>query len=264
MRTFWDRLLNKPIMEKTELIEILKQAARTDIIKHDTIVVVEAVFNIASLQAKDIMIPRLSMDYLDVKDDILTIIDKIIKTSHSRFPVIDKDISNVVGILHTKDLIPFFNNYEKFHFKDVVRQAYFVPENKYLDELMYEMRMRQNHLALIVDEFTNIVGLVTLEMIVEQILGEIEDEHDSVDGEREILAISPTSYRVKGKCKLNKFNLQLNLHWLDQAVETVGGFLIKSLGRIPVAGEILEFDKIQIRIITVDSRKINLMLITIK
>ena len=129
---------------------------------------------------------------------------------------------------------------------------------------MYEMRLRQTHMAIVVDEFTNIVGLITLEMIVEQILGEIADEHDSVEGEREILLLGPNSYRIKGHCRLSEFNTTLGLEWRDSSIETVGGFLVKFLGRIPIIGETLDFKKVKIEIINSDSRKINLILIKLK
>ncbi|MFN7094129.1 MAG: transporter associated domain-containing protein, partial [Burkholderiales bacterium] len=127
------------------------------------------------------------------------------------------------------------------------------------DGLLYEMRVRQTHLAIVVDEFTNVVGIITLEMIVEQIIGEIEDEHDSVEGEREIVELGPNSYRVKGYCSLNQLNAVLDLAWQDDQVETVGGFLIKFLGRIPVVGEILDFENLSIEVINSDSRKIKLL-----
>lgn len=264
MKKILSGLLSQPVNNKAELIDILKESAANDIIELDCIPIIEAVLNIDNLRAKDIMIPRMNMDVLDINDEMDVIIEKITTTGHSRFPVIDEEISNILGILHSKDLIPYLNRQSDVNIKDLLRDAYFVPEIKHLDGLMYEMRVRQSHMAIVVDEFTNVVGLVTLEMIVEQILGEIEDEHDSVEGEREILALGPNSYRIKGQCKLNQFNSVLQLNWEDNSVETVGGFLIKFLGRIPVVGEILDFEKIKIEIINSDSRKINLLLITIK
>lgn len=263
-KNIFSGLLSQPIRTKLELIEVLKQSAINKIIESDCIPIIEAVLNIDNLKAKDIMIPRMDMDVIDINDEMDRIITKITKTGHSRFPVIDEEISNIVGVLHSKDLIPYLMNREDFNLRDLLREAYFVPEIKHLDGLMYEMRIRQSHMAIVVDEFTNVVGLITLEMIVEQILGEIEDEHDSVEGEREILSVGPNSFRVKGVCRLSQFNNILKLNWEDSSVETVGGFLIKFLGRIPVVGEILDFEKVKIEIINSDSRKINLLLITLK
>ncbi len=263
MRIF-DGFLRKNINDKSELIEVLKNSASNNIIEKDTIPIIEAILNIDSLTAKDIMIPRMDMDVIDINDSMDLIINKISKTGHSRFPVIDEEISDILGVLHSKDLIPYLNNSKDIPLRDLLRVAYFVPEIKHLDALMYEMRIRQSHMAIVVDEFTNISGLVTLEMIVEQILGEIEDEHDSVEGEREILLLGPNSYRIKGHCRLSQFNTTLGLQWVDNSIETVGGFLVKFLGRIPIVGEILDFEKVKIEIISSDSRKINLLLIKLK
>ena len=264
MKKMLNSFFSKPINTKNQLIEILKESAINHIIEYDSIPIIEAVLNINSLRAKDIMIPRMNMDVLDINDDIDTIINKISETGHTRFPVIDEELSNILGVLHSKDLIPYLNNPKEIVIKDLLRELYFVPEIKYLDGLMYEMRLRQSHMAIVVDEFTNVVGLITLEMIVEQILGEIKDEHDSVDGECGILAIGHSSYRVKAQCKLNQFNKMLSLNWNDGAVETVGGFIIKFLGYIPLVGELLEFENVKIEVINSDSRKINLLLITLK
>lgn len=264
MRNLLNDLLYTSVHSKKELIATLKEAADKHIIAVDTVPIIEAVLHMDDLRAKDIMLPRHQVDVLDLNDDITSIIDKIVRTGHSRFPVIDGEISNIVGIFHSKDLIQYFSLKEEFNLREHVRQAYFVPEIKPLDGLLYEMRIRQTHLAIVVDEFTNVVGIITLEMIVEQVIGEIEDEHDSVEGEREIVELGPGSYRVKGHCTLNQLNAMLKLAWHDDRVETVGGFLIKFLGRIPVVGEILDFEGVSIEIINADSRKLKLLSITKK
>ena len=204
------------------------------------------------------------MDVININDNMQSIINKIVKTGHSRFPVIDKDISDIIGMFHSKDLVYYFTNSEAFDLRSLMRKAYFVPEIKHLDALMYEMRLNHSHMAIVVDEFTNVVGIVTLEMIVEQILGDIEDEHDSVDGEHEIIELAPNNYRVKGLCRLNTLNVMLGLNWIDEKVETVNGFLVKFLGRVPVIGEVFDYETIKIEIINSNSRKIDLLLITKK
>lgn len=264
MKNILRNMLSQQVSSKSELIKILNQAASKHIIENDSLPIIEAVFNIANLRAKDIMIPRLEMDVLDINDSTESIIKKIIETGHSRFPVIDEDMSDILGVFHSKDLIHYVTNPEEFNLRDQLRRAYFVPEIKHLDGLMYEMRLHQSHMAIVVDEFTNVVGIVTLEMIVEQIVGEIEDEHDSVEGEREIITLGPDTYRVKGQCKLSQFNSLLELNLLDEKIETVGGFLVKFLGRIPAIGEVLDFEKIKIEVINSDSRKINLLMVTKK
>lgn len=263
-RNIFSTLFKPTLRDRAELVELLHDAANNGIIENDSIPIIEAVLHMDNLKAKDIMLPRHQMDVLDINDSMESIVNKIIQTGHSRLPVIDGEISNILGIFHSKDLISYFLQKEEFNLREQLRQVYFVPEIKHLDGLMFEMRVRQSHMAIVVDEFTNIVGLVTLEMIVEQIVGEIEDEHDLIDSEREIIEINPGQYRLKGYCKIAQLNQLLNLAWVDSSVETVGGFLIKFLSRIPVVGEILEFDNLRVEIINSDSRKINLLTITLK
>ncbi|MEN9391421.1 MAG: hypothetical protein RL017_719 [Pseudomonadota bacterium] len=259
MKILFNYLFKHFIKNHNDFPIVLDLLVENSVIKSDSLSLIEATVNIEYLTAKDIMIPRMSMDVIDIKDSFDSIVNKLIETRHSRFPVIDGEISNIIGIFHSKDLFHQVKHKdEEFVFKDLLRQAYFVPESKHLGDLLHEMKLRQSHMAIVVDQFTNVAGLITLEMIVEQIIGEIEDEHDSVDGERDILLIGINDFRVKGQCKLNKFNLNLKLKWKDVAVETVSGYLIKKLKRTPKTGEILEIDKHKIEIISADSRRINL------
>lgn len=262
MKNLLSDLFKIEVQSKPEVIAIIRDAADRGIIDFESVLIIESVLQIGDLRVKDIMIPRQQVDVLDINDSISVIASKIIETGHSRFPIIDGEISNIIGILHSKDLIRYSLEQEGFNFKEHLRQAYFVPEIKRLDALMYEMRLRHSHLAIVVDEFANVVGIVTLEMIVEQIIGEIEDEYDSVDDEQEIIELKENLYRVKGHCKLNQLNSKLELNWLDDRIETIGGFLIKFLGRIPVNGEIIDFDGVRVEIVNADSRKIKLLTIS--
>jgi magnesium and cobalt transporter len=139
----------------------------------------------------------------------------------------------------------------------------FVPEIKPIDSLLFEMRLKQSHLAIVVDEFTNVAGIVTLEMIIEQIIGEIDDEHDSIDGEHGVVEIQPRVFRVKGHCGLEQFNLLAKTDWHDDKVESVGGYIIKWLGRIPQTNETLHHDNYTIQVANADSRKINTLIISL-
>jgi magnesium and cobalt transporter len=259
-----NKLFNANINNKEELISLLKDAAAKHIIDDDALLIIEAALQMNMLRVKDIMIPRNQMDILDINDDIPTLITKIVETGHSRFPVVEGEISKVIGLFHSKDLIRYLSSPQNFELREHLRQAYFVPEIKHLDGLLYEMRVRQNHLAIVVDEFTNIVGIVTLEMVVEQLIGDIEDEYDSVEGERDIVQLDTNVYRVKGACKLSQINEMLHLNLNDSYVETIGGFLIKLLGRIPVAGEVLDFDNLTVEVVNSDSRKIKLLTLAYK
>lgn len=261
---FFRTILHNQPNSRTELVEVLHEVAAAGVIDANSVPAIEAILRMDRLRAKDIMLPRHKMDVLNINDDMDKIIQQIAQTSHSRFPVIDDGISDIIGVFHAKDLLNYFLDKDAFNLRDALRQPYFVPEIKPLDALMFEMRVRQTHMAIIVDEFTNIVGLVTLEMIVENIVGEIEDEHDLIDLEREIIKLTDKTFRLKGYCKINDLNLFIDSGFNDPALETVGGYLIKSLNRIPVPGEILDFDKFQIEIIDSDSRKIKLLILSVK
>lgn len=255
-------LLKNLIQNKHDIISLLHTAVEKNIIDKESLPIIESVMQMNKLQAKNIMLPRHKIDYLDIQDSVDTILAKISETKHSRFPVVDYSFSEMLGVFHSKDLISYFHQKDQFNLSDYIRPVLFVPEIKPLDSLMYEMRIRQTHLAIIVDEFTNIVGMITLEMIVEQIVGEIDDEHDSVDGELGIVELSHNSYRVKGGYQLSELNDYLHLIWQDDKVETVGGYLIKNLGKIPSVGDTIVFDGFNIEILDADSRKIKLLTLT--
>ncbi|MFN8770033.1 MAG: transporter associated domain-containing protein [Neisseriaceae bacterium] len=260
-------LFKHEVQSKKEIIEILRNASQKKIIDSDSLPMLEAVFNITELKARDIMIPRNQIDVIDVNDSLTDIVDKITRTGHSRFPVIDGAVSNIIGIFHSKDLLSSITNIDKeqeFDIKEHLRKAYFVPEIKRLDNLMYEMRLNHAHLVIVVDEFTNVVGLVTLEMVIEQIIGDIEDEYDAIEGERLITELNENQFRVKGYCKLVELNNKLGLSIYDKVVETIGGYIIKFLGNVPSSGEIIQFRQFNAEIINADSKKINLILITKK
>jgi magnesium and cobalt transporter len=252
------------VTNKTELIKLLKDSVANGVIDSDSLPIIEAALYINDLRANDVMIPRNQIDVIDINESVDEIANKVIATGHSRFPVIDGEISKILGIFHSKDLLRYFVNKQDFAIKQHVRQAFFVPEIKKLDSLMYEMRMRHSHLAIVVDEFTNVVGMITLEMIIEQIIGDIEDEYDPIEGERDIVELGLNSYRVKGSCKLKRINETVGLNLRDDKVESVGGFFVKFLGRLPIVGEILEFENLRVEIISADSRKIILLNLTIR
>lgn len=255
-------IFNQEPQSKSDIIDILRSTAQNKIIDPDSLPMIEAVINITELKARDIMIPRNQIDFIDVNDDLHKVVDKITTTGHSRFPVIDGEISNIIGVFHSKDLVNSIIEEQEFDIKDHLRKVYFVPEIKRLDNLMYEMRLNHAHLVIVVDEFTNVVGLVTLEMIIEQIIGDIEDEYDAIEGERLITELNENQFRVKGYCKLADLNSQLGLSIQDKMVETIGGFIIKFLGNVPSSGDIIQFKQFKVEIINADSRKINFVLIT--
>jgi magnesium and cobalt transporter len=257
----FSNLFKQTIATKDELKQVLRSANKNKLINSDALNIMESTLRVEELTASDIMLPRNQIDTIDTNDSVDVIIKKIIKTGHSRFPVIDGNISNIVGIFHSKDLVHYIDNSASFQVRDYIRQLYFVPDIKPLDSILYEMRQKHNHLAIVVDEYTNIVGLLTLEMIIEQIIGEIDDEYDSIEGDRLIVELAKDKYRIKGGTKLFDINNRFGFQLEDNLVETISGYIVKKIGRIPNNGEILTIDGLSFEIISADTKKINLLIL---
>lgn len=258
----FQQLFNAPVATRQELLNILKQAANADVFDKDSMPLIEAVLQFGDMRAKDILLPRHEIDVLNLEMSLADIIQLIRDTGHSRFPVIKDSINNIVGIFHSKDIVEGFTNPESFDLLSHLRKPLFVPDMKPLDSLLYEMKLKHSHMAIIVDEFTNVAGVITLEMIVEQIVGEIDDEHDSLDAEHAIVELEKNKFRVKGFCGLEQLNNLCQLDWHDDLVESVGGYISKQLGRVPQTNEKIIIDKQSIEITSSDSRKINTLILS--
>lgn len=263
MKNILRRLFVDPVDSREKLVAILTDAANQQIFDKDSLPLLEAVIQFGDMRAKDILLPRNKVDVIDINSSLNDVVALINQTGHSRFPVVEHDNNDVVGILHSKDIVKFVNQTEEFELLSLLRKPVFVPDMKALDSLLYEMRLNHNHLVIVVDEFTNIAGIITLEMIVEQIVGEIDDEHDSIDGEHGILKLAHNIYRAKGYCGLEQFNNLTNKLWHDEQVESLGGYIVKYLGRVPQGGEKHIINDCVCEIISADSRKINTLKIII-
>lgn len=261
--SFLKRLFTTPVTTRKELLAIIKTAAEQNIFDRDSLPLIEAVLQFGDMRAKDIVLPRHEVDFIDVNSSVDEVLHVIQATGHSRFPVVDGNLNQVLGIFHSKDIVQYILNPQAFELRGLLRQAMFIPDMKPLDSLLYEMRIKHSHMAVVVDEFTNVAGVITLEMIVEQIIGDIDDEHDSPDDEHAIVEIAPHEYRIKGYCGLEQFNLFTGLNWGDDQVESIGGYISKQYGSIPAVGEELTVDGCLVEIISADSRKINLLKVTV-
>ena len=254
-------LFSEPIKERGQLLALIKQAALDEVFDIDGLPLIEAVLQFGDMRVKDILLPRHEVDFIDINATDEEILSIIKETSHSRFPVADGNLNEVVGVFHSKDIVNYIMDKDDFKLLNYCRNAFFVPELKPLDSLLYEMRLQQIHLAIVVDEFTNVIGIVTLEMIIEQILGEIDDEHDLANDEHVILEISPNVYRIKGFCSLEQLREKVGIAWQDTNIETIGGYIIKKLGKIPAVAEQLTINGVLVEILHADSKKINSIII---
>lgn len=221
---------------------------------------IEGVFEVAELRVRDIMIPRASMVVLRRDDSLEVLLKQVVESAHSRFPVIGDDKGEVVGIVLAKDLLAYCSQHpsRRWAIRDVLRAAVFVPESKRLNTLLKEFRASRNHMAIVVDEYGNAAGLVTIEDVLEQIVGEIEDEHDFSEGPP-ILKRGDTEYTLKAHVTIEEFNEYFSSHLSGEGVDTLGGLVSQTLGHLPQRGETMELGQFRFKVLRADSRRIHLL-----
>jgi len=245
---------------REELVEILHTAYQKNLLDADALSMIEGVLQVSEMQVRDIMIPRAQMDVIDIADAPEAFIPFVIETAHSRFPVIGENKDDVIGILLAKDLLRYYAG-EEFDVRDMLRPAVFIPEAKRLNVLLKEFRMNRNHIALVVDEYGGVSGLVTIEDVLEQIVGEIEDEYDFDETEDNIIQDRAGGYRVKAVTEVANFNEVLGTAFSDEDYDTVGGLVVSKFGRLPKRGEIITLDGLKFQVLRADSRRLHTLLV---
>jgi len=220
---------------------------------------IEGVFQVGQLCARDILVPRAQIDWIDVGHSLSDIIKNVIEAAHSRFPVFEGSKDNVIGILLAKDLLRHATE-KDFQVRDWLRPAVFIPESKRLSVLLRDFKDNRNHLAIVVDEYSGVAGIITIEDVLEQIVGDIEDEHDIDEEADNLIALDNGDIRVKGITELEQFNRTLGTHFEVEGIETVAGLVIQHLGRVPKMGELIELDGIEFEIQRADPRQIHILL----
>jgi magnesium and cobalt transporter len=246
--------------DRQELIEILREATERRLLDANSLGMIEGVLQIAELRVRDIMIPRSQMIVIEQDMPLDQILPIVMTTVHSRFPVIGENKDEIVGFLLAKDLLAFaFGHHEKpFDIREVLRSAMFVPESKRLDVLLQEFRRNRNHMAVVVDEYGGVTGLVTIEDVLEQIVGDIEDEYDTED-DQQIKQYNDNLYAVKALTTLDQFNEFFSSTLEAKEVETIGGLVIREFGRLPKRGESVEIDHFRFKVLRADKRRIHLL-----
>ena len=242
-----------------QLIELLRNFHQHQIIGADELFMIEGVLQVSNMQVRDIMIPRGRMTVLDHSSSIAEIIEIIAESGHSRFPVIDDDKDDVVGVLLAKDLLHLsLTSNSRFEINDYIRPATFIPESKRLSVLLKEFRVNRRHMAMIVDEYGGVSGLVTIEDVLEQIVGKIDDEHDDDEYEVDIRQHGSNRYSVRALTPLDDFNDYFKTSFDNDDVETIGGYLLSQIGHLPVRGESFELENFTFRVLNADSRRVHL------
>jgi len=255
------QLLHNDPKDRKDLLTVFRVATENTIINDDSLAMLEGVLQVSDMQARDIMIPRSQMVVIEKGTDLEGILNIVTDTAHSRFPVIGEDRDDVVGILLAKDLLNHFKlgNLELVSSKKLMenlRPAIVVPESKRLDVLLKEFRVQRNHMAIVVDEYGGVSGLVTLEDILEEIVGEIEDETDVEDDSQTIVELAKNKWLVQAQLDIEDFNEYFHTSFEDDEYDTVSGLLLQAFGHLPANGETVVVDKFQFEIVEADNRRI--------
>jgi magnesium and cobalt transporter len=226
----------------------------------DSLAMIEGVLQVSEMQVRDIMIPRSQMDVIDITQPPEEFIPHVIETAHSRFPVIEDNKNDVIGILLAKDLLRYYAG-EDFDVRDMLRPAVFIPEAKRLNILLKEFRSNRNHIAIVVDEYGGVAGMVTIEDVLEQIVGDIEDEYDYDEDEDNIILNADGQYRVKALTEIADFNEVVGTNFSDEEFSTIGGLVVNKFGHLPKRNEEITFNELKVKVLRADSRRLHSMLI---
>jgi len=246
--------------DREQLVELLRSSYERNLMDADALSMIEGVLQVSELQARDIMVPRAQMELIELQQTPEQLLPKIIESGHSRFPVVGESKDDIVGIFLAKDLLRYFAGNE-FDLHDMLRPAVFIPESKRLNVLLRDFRRNRNHMAVVVDEYGGVAGLITIEDVLEQIVGEIEDEHDFDESEANILLDRNGLYRVKAQTEIADFNQTFGTEFSDEQTDTVGGLLLSRFGRLPKRSEEIVIDHLRFRVLRADSRRLYSLLV---
>jgi magnesium and cobalt transporter len=248
---------------RADLEGLLELAAENEVIDEDAKTIMEGALTVGEMQARDVMIPRAQMVVIRAGATLEEVLPQIIHTGHSRYPVVGEGTDDVLGILLAKDLLPFVLNPDaSFDISALLRSAVIVPESKRLNVLLREFRQARNHMAIVIDEYGGVAGLVTIEDVLEEIVGEIEDETDT-DEEINIRKLTEDSYFVQALTPVEDFNEAFDVEFSDEEFDTIGGLVLQAFGRLPTRNETIDFDGFEFRVINSDQRKLNSLRVTV-
>lgn len=251
-------LIRKP-EDREQLITLLHSAFKRNLLDSDALSMIEGVMQVSEMQARDIMVPRSQMDVVDISQTPEKFIPFVIEAAHSRFPVTEGCEDDIIGILLAKDLLRYYAGEEAFDIRDMLRPAVFIPESKRLNVLLKDFRSNRNHIAIVVNEYGGVAGLVTIEDVLEQIVGEIEDEYDFDEEEDNIVMESDGLYRVKAITEIESFNEALGANFDNDDYDTVGGLVLNKFGRLPVRHESVVIDHFKFTVQRADSRRLHML-----
>ncbi|MEE2022777.1 MULTISPECIES: HlyC/CorC family transporter [Alkalimonas] len=250
-------IFNAEPQDVSELENVISEAANNLLIDEDTKGMLHGVLDVSKMRARDIMIPRSQMATLDVEQSIADILPILLENNHSRYPVVNEDKDHIEGILLVKDLLKFAFQPDAppCHLRDIMRPAVIIPESKRVDALLKEFRQKRYHMAMVVDEYGGVSGLVTIEDILEQIVGEIEDEHDDAE-DADIKKMASNVFQVSALTPLDEFNNHFGSHFNEEEADTIGGIVLHAFGHMPERGETIELDGLLFKVSKANSRRL--------
>jgi magnesium and cobalt transporter len=246
---------------REELLAALQEAHSRDLLDADALSMIEGVLQVSELRARDLMVPRTQVDMIDVAEPVDSWIGRVIETAHSRFPVYEGNRDHVIGILLAKDLLRYYTE-EDFDLRSMLRPAVYIPESKPLNVLLRDFRANRNHMAIVVDEYGGVAGLITIEDVLEQIVGDIEDEYDFDESADNIVAEKGDRFRVKALTEIRAFNDAFGTTFSDQEFDTIGGLVTDHFGRVPRRGDRMEIDGLRFEVLRADARQVHLLQVT--
>lgn len=261
--SFFERLSSLLLREpedRAQLLQLLHSACERKLLDADALSITEGALSASETAVRDVMVPRAQMDTIDLNDPLDEVRRTVVDTGHSRFPVHDGDRDNVVGILLAKDLLRLRDG-TPFDLRAWLRPAVFIPESKRLDVLLREFRVSRNHMAVVVDEYGGVAGLVTIEDVLEQIVGDIADEYDFDEAEDNVRLDQSGRYRVKAQTEVADFNAAFGCALAAEGVDTIGGLILSRLGRVPRRNESIELDGLRLRVLRADGRRLYTLLV---
>jgi magnesium and cobalt transporter len=266
-KSWFDRLshiLHREPQNRQQLMDLLKLASSRDILDAEALMMIEGVLQVSEIQVRDIMIPRSQIVLVHQSAPLKEFLPIMIESQHSRYPVIGENRDEVIGILLAKELLRYtFSGQENFNIRDILRPAAFVPESKRLNVLLQEFRLNRNHMAIVVDEYGGTSGLITIEDVLEEIVGEIEDEYDIDDISTYIHKLNDNQYTIKALTPIEKFNEFFHTHFSDEDFDTIGGLIMQQFGQLPKRGDSIQIENCHFKILHADNRRIRLIRLTL-
>lgn len=252
-------LLREP-EDRDQLVELLRSASERELLDEEALAMIEGVLEVSELDAGGVMLPRAQIEFIDIGHDPAQIIRQVVAAGHSRFPVIDGGKDEVIGILHAKDLLRFYAEGEG-NLRGMLRPAVFVPEAKRLNVLLRDFRRSRNHMAVVVDEYGGVAGLVTIEDVIEQIVGDIEDEYDFDDAEGDIIEVDGVRriFRVKAATAIEDLNERIGSSFATEDYDTIGGLVVNAFGRVPRRNDRIELGDCEFLVLRADRRRLHLV-----